>query len=235
MRILGIDTSGYANAVGVVDDKRILADSVFAARTDSLEKIISNVDFVLRDAGLGLEDIGGIGVGLGPGSWTGIRVGVTVAKILAYSIDKPVVGVPTLEAIAYSTRNKPAQICSIIYAGTKDTVYAAFYHVSDYTVRRMGDYYVGNPEGLAGRIKEATILVGSEAKYYHKLIRRLVGSDVKIDWVEAVPEGAVVALLAAARLKRDESDDVLSLEPLYLKESTAKALQGRTQERGRVD
>ena len=88
MIVLGIDTSGYANAVGVADGERILADSIFPARTDSLEKIISNIDSVLKEANLCLEDVQGFGVGLGPGSWTGIKVGVTVAKILAYSAGK---------------------------------------------------------------------------------------------------------------------------------------------------
>jgi len=81
MKVLGIDTSGYANAVGVTDDERILADFNFEARTDSLEKIVSNIDFTLKKASLQLEDIQGFGVGLGPGSWTGIRVGVTASPI----------------------------------------------------------------------------------------------------------------------------------------------------------
>jgi tRNA threonylcarbamoyladenosine biosynthesis protein TsaB len=106
MIVLGIDTSGYVNAVGIADSDRVLADACFPAKTDSLEQIVDNIDVTLKKAGLALKDIQGIGVGLGPGSWTGIKVGVTVGKMLAFSADKPVAGVPTLEALAYAARDK---------------------------------------------------------------------------------------------------------------------------------
>ncbi|MBA7615311.1 tRNA threonylcarbamoyladenosine biosynthesis protein TsaB [subsurface metagenome] len=227
MKILGIDTSGYTNAVGVTDDERILADFTFEAKTDSLEKIVSNIDFALKKADLQLEDIQGFGIGLGPGSWTGIRVGVTVAKILAYSTNKPVAGVPTLEVLAYNARNTPAQICPIIYAGTKDTVYSAFYRTKNDTVTRVGEYYVGDLKGLSERVKEPTVFIGAEAKAYCQLIGNALGSSgIDIEAIEGVPKGATAALLATIRLKRGDSDDALSLEPLYLKESTARAFLG---------
>jgi len=227
MKILGIDTSGYTNAVGVTDDERILADFTFEAKTDSLEKIVSNIDFALKKADLQLEDIQGFGIGLGPGSWTGIRVGVTVGKILAYSTNKPVAGVPTLEVLAYNARNTPAQICPIIYAGTKDTVYSAFYRTKNDTVTRVGEYYVGDLKGLSERVKEPTVFIGAEAKAYCQLIGNALGSSgIDIEAIEGVPKGATAALLATIRLKRGDSDDALSLEPLYLKESTARAFLG---------
>jgi len=228
MRILGIDTSGYVNAVGVIDGEQVLADFTFEARTDSLEKIVSNIDMALKSANLTLDDIYGIGVGLGPGSWTGIRVGVTVGKILAYSTDKPVCGVPTLEVLAYSARNESSLICPIISTGTGDTVYAAFYRAGDGNIARVGEYYVGDMPGLAKMLSESTVFVGLGAESYRQLISREAGSSkISIRAVEAVPGGAVVARLAAIRLARGESDDVLSLTPLYLKESTAKAFINR--------
>ncbi len=228
MKVLGIDTSGYANAIGVTDGDRILADFTFEARTDSLEKIVSNIYFVLKSANLTLEDIQGLGVGLGPGSWTGIRVGVTVGKILAYSAVKPICGIPTLEVLAYNARNTRALICPIINAGTKDTVYAAFYRTKNDTVSRVSEYYVGNIQGLAEMVKEPAVIIGSEAKSHSNLINQaLDSSSISIDAIEDVPKGAVVALIAARRLECGESDNVLSLTPLYLKESTARAFLGR--------
>lgn len=228
MKVLGIDTSGYTNAVGVTDGKQVLADFIFEARNDSLEKIVANIDFVLKEANLALEDIQGFGVGLGPGSWTGIRVGVTVAKILAYSTNKPVSGVPTLEVLAYNARNIPGIICPIINAGAGDTVYAAFYHARDGTVSRIGEYYVGDIQGLSEMVKEPTVFVGTESQSYCHLISQALNSpNIALEAVEGVPRGATVALLSAIRLERDENDDVLSLAPLYLKESTAKAFVNR--------
>lgn len=227
MKVLGIDTSGYANSIGVVDDDRILADFTFSAKTDSLEKIVTNIDFALKKANLNLEDIQGFGIGLGPGSWTGIRVGVTVAKILAYSTNKPVCGVPTLEVLAYNVRNTAALICPIINA-VRDTVYAAFYRMKSGALNRVGEYYVGDLQGLAEMVTEPTVFVGNGAKAYRQVISQALGPcGIAIEAREGVPKGLVVALLASSRLKRGESDDALSLEPLYLKESTARAFLGR--------
>ncbi len=224
MKILGIDTSSYANAVGITDGEQVLADYTFEARNDSLEKIVANIDFVLKKANLGLENIDGFGVGLGPGSWTGIRVGVTVGKILAFSTSKLVYGVPTLEVLAYPARNMTRLICPIIYSGAGDTVYAAFYRHENGTANKVGEYYVGDIQGLAEIIREPVVFVGARAKSYCQSIgQALNSSDSTLEAIEDVPRGATTALLAATRFERGESDDVLSLAPLYLKEAAARA------------
>jgi tRNA threonylcarbamoyladenosine biosynthesis protein TsaB len=221
MIVLGIDTSGYVNAVGLVEGDRVLADSVFPAKTDSLEQIVANIDTILNKAGLALTDVAGIGVGLGPGSWTGIRVGVTVGKMLAFSTGKPVAGIPTLEALAYAARNESPLLCPVIGVGTGGAVYAALYRSVDNTFVRIGDYYTGGIEGLAPLIKESCVMVGPEARSYADSL--VTTADVKVKAVEALPSGAAVAALATLRLERGGGDDPLSLTPLYLKESTAKA------------
>jgi tRNA threonylcarbamoyladenosine biosynthesis protein TsaB len=235
MIVLGIDTSDYANAVGVVDGQRPLADRVFPARTDSLEQIVDNIDSVLKEAGLSFRDVGGIGVGLGPGSWTGIRVGVTVGKMLAFSSGKPVAGVPTFAALAYRVRSKNKLILSIIGVGTGDLVYAAFYQPENETVYRAGDYFVGSISELARMIAESAVIVSSQANSYVSLLKGKTSAEFEILPVETVPTGTAVGCLASERLERDEKDDTLSLAPLYLKESTARAFTGRRTGSGRED
>jgi tRNA threonylcarbamoyladenosine biosynthesis protein TsaB len=228
MIVLGIDTSGYANAVGVTDGNKVLADFVFEARTDSLEKIVANIDSTLRTAGFSLSDMEGIGVGLGPGSWTGIRVGVTVGKMLAFSAAKPVCGIPTLEALAYTARGASSLICSVISVGTGDSVYAGLYRACGDNIVREGDYYVGDLTGLAKLIKEPVTLVGMEAGSYSNQLRKVINTPgISIKAIVAVPHGSSVALLAAGRLEKGDSDDALALSPLYLKESTARAFLNR--------
>jgi tRNA threonylcarbamoyladenosine biosynthesis protein TsaB len=223
MIVLGIDTSGYANALGVVDGNRVLADHTFEARGDSLEQIVVNVDFTLQSAGITLDDVQGIGVGLGPGSWTGIRVGVTVGKILAFSTEKNIGGISTLEALAYSVRSESSLIYAIVSAGTRDAVYAAFYRARDGHVNMVGKYYFGDIKGLSKTITEPIVIVGSGAQSYRRIIQELGSSKFNIRAIEAAPSGSVVACLAAECLERGEGDNVLSITPLYLKESTAKA------------
>ncbi len=221
MRVLGIDTSGYANAIGVADGSRVLADRVFAARSDSLQKIVANIDSVLKEAGLDLEGVEGIGVGLGPGSWTGIRVGVTVGKMLAFSTGKRIAGVPTLEALAFNARDAGAPLCAVIDAGAGGLVYAARFRLEDGQPGRTGDYYVGDVPGLAAVMEENTVLVGARAGAWRQELAAVSGIT-DIEAREEVPRGAAVALLAGRRLETGESDDVLALAPVYLKEWTAK-------------
>jgi tRNA threonylcarbamoyladenosine biosynthesis protein TsaB len=220
MIVLGLDTSGYVNAVGLVDSGRVIADATFDARTDSLEQIVANIDEVLKSAGLSLAKVEGIGVGLGPGSWTGIRVGVTVGKMLAFSSGKPVAGIPTLEALAFTARGQSLPVYAVISVGVGEAVYAARYNIKDEEISREGDYFIGDIKGLAAQINESCIIVGHGATSYVETIARVSGIVVKS--MAAKPGGAAVALLAEQRLTRDESDDALSLAPLYLKESTAK-------------
>jgi tRNA threonylcarbamoyladenosine biosynthesis protein TsaB len=219
--VLGIDTSGYVNAVGLVDGGRILADLSFPARTDSLEQIVDNIDSTLKSVGLRLADVQGLGVGLGPGSWTGIRVGVTVGKILAFSTGKPVAGIPTLAALAFSARHESSLLCPVIAVGTANAVYAGLYTSADNTVARIGDYYIGDITGLFPLITESFAIIGSDLKTIGKTISS--AADLKVKAIEAMPSGASVAALALPRLEEGSGDDPLSLTPLYLKESTAKA------------
>ena len=228
MIVLGIDTSDSANVIGLVDDGKVLADYTFEVKTDSLKKIITNIDAVIQKVGLTPEGIEGIGVGLGPGSWTGIRIGVTVGKIIALSTNKPVYGVSTLEALAYSARGKDKLICAIVGAGTGDIVYAALYRTEDDSVKRDGDYYVGSVKGLAGVIEESVVLVGHGASLYGETIdKEMVSQNFDITVVDAIPNGAIIAEIAAKHLEYGEKNDVLGLTPLYLKESTAKTITER--------
>jgi tRNA threonylcarbamoyladenosine biosynthesis protein TsaB len=225
MIVLGIDTSGYVNAVGVVDGSRTLSANTFPARTDSLEQIVPHIDATLKDLGLTLKDVRGIGVGLGPGSWTGIRVGVTVGKMLAFSTGRPVCGVPTLEALAFTARRDAPLICSITAVGVGDAVYAGFYRTVKNLVKQIGDYYIGDVKGLSSLITGPAVVVGSGIGKYIGAIKS--PSPGKIKAIEALPSGAAVAALAAVRLSRGESDNALALTPLYLKESTARVFVNR--------
>ena len=228
MKVLGMDTSGYANAVGVTDGGRVLADYSFEARNDSLQRILADIDFVLKSAGQTLEDIDGLGVGLGPGSWTGIRVGVTVDKMLALATGKPVAGVSTLEALAAGAADYGENVCAVVDAGARGLVYAACYRVGDGGIVRDGEYYVGEPSGLAA-ILAGTVTLAAEnaARQLERLTPYLDGVAVKVTAAEVTPSGAVIARLAGEQLVRGQGDDALSLTPLYLKESTAKVFRNK--------
>src|SRR4030042_3812526 len=125
MRVLGIDTANLTNTLGRIDGDRLVTDFAWEARDNSLQRIIISTDLVLKRGGLTLAEIDGLAVGIGPGSWTGLRVGVTVAKTLASALSKPICGISSLEPMAYQARNTSVLLCPLIDAGRKN-VYAAF-------------------------------------------------------------------------------------------------------------
>lgn len=223
MRILGFDTAAPTNTIGLVDDDRLLADCAWEARDNSLQRIVLNIDQVLKRGGIRLEDLDGLAVGIGPGSWTGAKVGVTVAKTLAYVTGKPLCGVTSFEALAYQSRTSPVQLCPLVHAG-KENVYAAFYRPRGKSLVRKGDYYVGNTEGLAAIVKEPTLFLGKPAHIYRQTLARKLGHLASFGSPSDSPSGCVFAWIALPRFRKGDSDDTLALAPLYLKESLAEAL-----------
>lgn len=223
MKVLGIDTSGYVNAVGVVEKGRVLAEGRYPARTDSLEQIVDNIDATLKEAQLTLEDIEGFGVGTGPGSWTGIRVGVTVGKTLAFSTGKPVAGVSSLDTLAYVGRDQDRLILAVIAVGAGDAVYAAMFRPDNGKITRAGDYFSGSVQELTPLLTEPVILLAKGAEAYAEALKEAGVSEVVP--VEARPYGSSVACLAELMLEAGDADDALALAPMYLKESTARVFK----------
>lgn len=227
MRILGIDTSSRINAIGLIDGDQILADFTWEAMDNSLQKIILNMDSVLKGQGFTLADVEGFAVGIGPGSWTGVRVGVTVGKVLAYASNKPVCGVSSLDALAYQAKDIPSLLCPLVDAG-RENVYAAFYRAQVGNTVKEGEYYVGHIRGLLDMIEEPALFLGNAARLYRQIIAEKLGSLAGFEGErEDVQRGSVVASLALLRLGSGKGDDALSLAPLYLKESAAQALLAR--------
>ncbi len=236
MKILGFDTAAMTNTIGLIDGDRMLADFAWEARDNSLQNILLNIDLVLKRGGVALEDIDGLVVGIGPGSWTGVKIGVTVAKTLAYVTSKPVCGVTSFEALAYQSRNTSVRLCPLVDAG-RENVYAAFYHPRGGNLIKEGDFYVGDIKGLATRIGEPTLFLGKPAHLYRRTLAKELGALASFGSPSDSPSGCAFAWLALPRFQEGSTDDPLSLAPLYLKESLAQALllKRRQEASGRLE
>ncbi|RLC93276.1 MAG: tRNA (adenosine(37)-N6)-threonylcarbamoyltransferase complex dimerization subunit type 1 TsaB [Chloroflexi bacterium] len=226
MMILSIDTAGRSDAIGLIDGRRVLADFVGDVTHNSLQGIIMNIDAVLSNAGLTLADVDGLGVGIGPGSWTGVRVGITVGKMMAYATGKPLCGVSSLDALASQAGDASTLICSVVDAG-RGNIYAGFYRRRGGVTVKQGQYTAGPVEGLVARIREPVLFVGDAAQVHRQTISALLGDLARFMKAGEERQGSATALLALSRLERGESDDALSLVPLYLKEPLVQALAAR--------
>lgn len=224
MRVLGFDTAAPTNTIGLIDDDRLLAEHAWEARDNSLQRIVLNIDLVLKRAGVSLADIDGLAVGIGPGSWTGGKVGVTVAKTMAYVTNKPLCGVTSFEALAYQSRGRPLQLCPLVAAG-RDTVYAAFYRPRARDLARKGDYYAGGIAGVAAAVEEPTLFLGKPAHIHRQSLAAALGPLASFGSPSDSPAGSTFAWIALPRLREGDADDALSLAPLYLTEYLAQALR----------
>lgn len=101
MKVLGIDTSTSCGSVGLIDDDSIIAEYHLNIAVTHSERLLGAIEFVLREARCTMEDLDGWAISLGPGSFTGLRIGVSTIKGLAFATQKPVAGVPTLDVLAH--------------------------------------------------------------------------------------------------------------------------------------
>jgi tRNA threonylcarbamoyladenosine biosynthesis protein TsaB len=224
MRILGVDTSTSCGSLGIVDDDEVVAEyALFRDETHST-RLVPAIQALLKEARLGLDEIDGMAVSLGPGSFTGLRVGLSAVKGLALAAERPVVGVPTLDALAFNLPFTSYAICPIVDA-RKGEVYTALYKDGEGgQVEQLTPYQVLSPLVLLETIPlQETIFLGNGVEVYGELIEERLGAKALF----APPHlrflrGSTVAEMGLQRFKRGEQDDISSLVPIYVRPSDAE-------------
>lgn len=229
MKILAIDTSGANCSVAIVDDKKILADFTINNGTTHSQNLVPMIKQAQDFANIDLSQIDAFACSIGPGSFTGLRIGIATIKGFALSLDKPVLSVPTLLGLAYNISNFNGIICSIMDA-RNDNVYAGIYRSeAGESLTLAEDYISDNVSVLIERLKDYEddiIFVGDGAEVYQNLLLQNLQSDSQnILFAPAHLNGEYASSVARAALdmaSRNEFCDYNSLSPLYLKKSQAE-------------
>ena len=218
MKILGIDTSTPIGSVGLIDGERFVAEHTLSIVKAHSSRLMPAIDQILKWADLTAHDLDACAVGIGPGSFTGIRIGVGTVKSLCYALKKPIIGVSTLEAIAYNLRYTDKLICPILDA-RKDEVYGAVFRGGESLVRQSDDLCVPI-ETLLSQIDDPAIFVGDGLQRYAPVVKEQFGDNVPLaDPIFNVPRGASIARIGYNQLLNGESDDYFSLTPNYVRDS----------------
>jgi tRNA threonylcarbamoyladenosine biosynthesis protein TsaB len=217
MKILGIDTSTSCGSVGLIDDESIISEYLLNIPVTHAERLISTIELVLKEAHMALEDLDGWAISLGPGSFTGLRIGVSAIKGLALATGKPVSGVSTLDVLTYQIASTPYLICPILNA-RKGEVYAAFYRYEEGgRMRQESPHQVVKIGDLIKNIKERTIFVGNGARTYEKDLRSSLTSLALFPPPPLhYPLGSAVAKLGLELLQKGEFLDLATFTPLYI-------------------
>jgi len=223
MKVLGIDTSTSCGAVGLIDDEQVLSDTLLNIPVTHSERLLGAIEFSLREARCSIEDVEGWAISLGPGSFTGLRIGVSTVKGLAFATGKPVAGMGTLDVLASQVSPTPYLICPILDARKKE-VYSAFYRYGEGGVLlRQSEDQVLRPEDLVKRINGQTILIGDGVRTYRDLLLRSLPSLAILPAAPLhIPHGSMVAKLGFQLLKKGDHLNVSTFSPIYIRPSEAE-------------
>lgn len=223
MKILAIDTSSPVGSIALVEGPLLKAQQILNISATHNQRLLPGIARILADVGWSLDDLDGFAVSLGPGSFTGLRIGLSIVKGLAWATGKPLAGVPTLDALAANVSLVPHKICPILDA-RKGEIYTALYRQGDEGIpQRLTSYLAIKPEELVALISETTVLIGDGLLSYgdylkRELSNRLVLAPPHLNVIHA----SSVAWLGWHRLWSGESADVSSCTPLYVRPSEAE-------------
>lgn len=223
MRVLGIDTSTPCGSIGLIEDEQILCEYSVNRKLSHSERVLKTIDRVLEDSGISIGEVDGFAISRGPGSFTGLRIGVSVAKGLALATDKRVAGVSTLAALAQNARYSPYLICPLLDA-RKGEVYAALYRNTEKKgMTAFAPEMAIKPIDLLERIEGEALFLGDGVYAYGDLIRHTLGDRAHIapspfNFVH----GAVVAQLGRQSLEKGEYLDLEGFTPQYLRKADSE-------------
>jgi len=213
----------------VARDGTVLAEDAEPASRSHVSSLPALVERVLARAGLAIGDVEGLAISIGPGSFTGLRIGLGLAKGIAFAGGLPLAAVPTLEALAEVAGARPGQsVCAALDA-RKQEVYAALFRAGATGLERMTDDLAVAPGELAERLPPGTLLVGDAAEAYPDAF----GSGlVCLPFATHHPRGGVLARLGERLLATGQGSELGALEPIYVRPSEAEL--ARMPESGRA-
>lgn len=223
MLVLGIETSTHQVGAAIGGHEGVLAAAQTSRGRRHAELLTPTIDFVRRSARIELEEISCVAVDLGPGLFTGLRVGIAAAKAVAHALRIPMVGVPSLDLLAFPVRHTSRLIVAAIDAKRGELFYA-FYRQVPGGVQRVSDHQVGSPDDLASELltaRDEILLVGDGAARYHEAFEGLKRVELA-DSGFAHPSATSLVQLAHAQALREQFVAPWELAPLYLRKPDAE-------------
>jgi tRNA threonylcarbamoyladenosine biosynthesis protein TsaB len=221
--ILAIETATIQVGCALGGHEGVLASFHAARRRRHVETLVPAIEFTCRQAGVGLDELGAVAVDVGPGLFSGLRVGVATAKALAQALRIPTIGVSSLDLLAFGVRHSNRLIVPVIDA-RRGEVYYAFYRQVPGGVQRLSEYQIGTVDDLASELVargDDYLLVGDAPLRYPVVVAE--GSKAEVGGPPtAFPSAAALAVLAHPRAMREEFVSASALEPLYLRKSDAE-------------
>jgi tRNA threonylcarbamoyladenosine biosynthesis protein TsaB len=215
---LAIDTATRIAGLALYepDTGRILGEEMWYTVNNHTVELMPRLVRMMDQHHLSPEDLEGLAVSLGPGSFTGLRIGLGMAKGLALARKLPLVGIPTLDIVAQPHKAQRLPIWAVLQAG-RGRICVAHYHHGRGPWRRQGDYQLTTFEALCGQIKEPSLICGEIGAADAELLRQHLGLIITIaSPASSLRRAGYLAELGWDRLAQGDVDDAAVLSPIYL-------------------
>ena len=227
--ILALETATMCGSVALIAENKCLAEFSLQTGETHSRRLLAGVDWLMQETGIGWPRIDAVAVSLGPGSFTGLRIGLATAKGIAMAGDANLIGVGTLDGLAAQLfATGEILICPVLDARKKE-VYTGFYRSDSQGIPRlMEEYLVISPGALCERIDEPVVLLGDGATVYEDIFQEKLGGLLHmVSPIVYFPRAATIGLLALAKWQKDEFLDPATAGPIYIRPSEAELLFGK--------
>jgi tRNA threonylcarbamoyladenosine biosynthesis protein TsaB len=224
MKVLAVDTSSMVAAVAVLENERLLGEYILNHKKTHSQKLMPMIEGLLDELELDPRDIDVYTASVGPGSFTGLRIGVTTIKSIAYAAEKPVVSVPTLDALAYNIPETDALVCPIMDA-RNEQVYTAIYKKErklDKITEYMGIHISELSEMLKGK-NQRVVFLGDAVPIHREYLKEQLGEMCSFAPANiSLQKASSVACLALEKAAAGQLEDCFDMVPFYLRKSQAE-------------
>jgi tRNA threonylcarbamoyladenosine biosynthesis protein TsaB len=233
VRLLAVETSTLTGALALVEDGRLLAESRLGVAVTHGERLVPAIQALLQTARVPVTGVDAFAVAVGPGSFTGLRIGISTVKGLAYATGRPVVPVPTLEALAWSLPFAAPLVCPVLDARKRE-VYTALFRTAAGRLERLAPDRAAAPGALAAELRalvaagERVVLLGDGAGPWGETLGATPGGPIHAPPPgHGAPSAVALADLALGALARGEAVDPAAVRPRYLRPSEAELARER--------
>jgi len=225
VKVLALETSSTVASVALVTENKLMAELVINHKKTHSQMLMPVLENLLDGADLTIKNIDVFAVASGPGSFTGIRIGVATAKALAQALDKPVVGVSSLDGLAFNMLHVTGLICPLIDA-RNEQVYTCLYRSDGEEIERINDYMAIRVADLLVNLKkygESIMFCGDAAHLHTDMILHILKADARVAQpIFSLHRASSIGWLALKKAILKETQTYSELLPFYLRKSQAE-------------
>jgi len=218
MNILAIDTTTKFLCLGIYKQGKVFELNEELG-TRHAELLIPKLKTLLKKAALDITDIDYFACAIGPGSFTGIRIGLSTAKGLAFGLNRPLMGIPSLDILARNVSEKEETLVCPVIDARRALVYSCLYKIKENKYKKISKYLLISPDDLLKKLnhKQRVVFLGDGLKLYRDLIFQKLGKNaVFLDEKLWYPKAGNILALGRELLKKKKAFDALKIKPLYL-------------------